>query len=420
MDFKRLICLMLVLVLFLTAGGCGKKNGDVNSGSSETVSEDNLCITGDNNHDWNEEKSVCLACGAEGENFKIWYDEAAYEITEKEVDAIMSQQFTKPKNVIIMIGDGMGANDIAIAEKYASGTYKFGLILNKFKATGDCTTHSANNDVTDSAASATALATGFKTNNGMLGMLPDGTNLTNISELARQYGKKVGIVTTDEIVGATPSAFVVHNQSRSNSNEIAKSFVEFAPDVLVGTKTGQFNRLNLENFVVSNSLKDVNVALNKDNACEKTYLAFFDEDTVNKLDNSLVGFTDAALKRLKNDSGFFLMIENAGTDWAGHHSSIQQKMNSVVNFDRSIAVVLKFMKENPDTLLIITSDHETGGVKMPKKKDEVNNKLFTSSGNHTGANVRTFALGVGADNFEGKTVDNTDIAKIAISAIKGE
>ena len=113
------------------------------------------------------------------------------------------------------------------------------------------------------------------------------------------------------------------------------------------------------------------------------------------------------------------MVEGAGTDTAGHNNLMDAKMSNVATFERAIAVVLKFMKENPDTLLIITSDHETGGVQLPAEGEQPSNDLFTSE-SHTGVNVRVFALGYGAEYFYGKTVDNTDIAKFAISAIKGE
>lgn len=113
------------------------------------------------------------------------------------------------------------------------------------------------------------------------------------------------------------------------------------------------------------------------------------------------------------------MIENTATDDAGHSNYIDGKINGVVNFDKAISVVLKFMKENPDTLLIITSDHETGGVQLPDDGAQPDKSLFTSE-DHTATNVRVFAVGYGAEYFKDKTVDNTDIANFAIKAVKGK
>ena len=113
------------------------------------------------------------------------------------------------------------------------------------------------------------------------------------------------------------------------------------------------------------------------------------------------------------------MIESAGTDKFGHGSNMQGKLNSVVTLDRTVAAVLKFMEENPDTLLLITSDHETGGVQLPVTGEESLSNLLTVT-EHTAAAVRVFAVGKDSEYFSGKMVDNTDIAKFLIKAIKGE
>jgi alkaline phosphatase len=318
-----------------------------------------------------------------------------------------------------MIGDGMGAVDIVLTEKHnKEKCFDFGLVLNQIKNTGFATTYSANSKVTDSAASGTALATGIKTNNGYVGKDTDGNDVLNASEIARQLGKKVGIVTNDSITGATPSAFTVHNISRNNTEELAKSFVKFMPDVLIGQGYTDFAMLDLSAAIFAKDILKYNTVLNKDKNCEKPFVGFFSEDISINESNTLAYVTEVALNRLSknNDKGFFLMVENAGTDKAGHNNVIKGKVNGVVTFDRAVAVVLKFMKENPDTLLVITSDHETGGVLM-SKDDKLTNLLFTSNG-HTATDVRTFALGYGTEYFGGKTVDNTDIAKFVINAIK--
>lgn len=357
-------------------------------------------------------------CTAKGKNWVDWYKEENISITEAEVEQILSIQYKKPKNVIVMIGDGMGPNDIAMTQKIKKGCFDFGLVLNKIKYTGFATTHSYDSNVTDSAASATALATGFKTKNGYIGISPTGEMLTNISEIARQNGKRIGIVTNDSVVGATPSGFGVHNISRSNTAELAKSFVSLKADVLIGQGYSSFKNLDLSSFLVANGIEKMNYTLNSDILCKKPFMGFFSEDTISKSSNSLAYCTEIALNRLKNkDKGFFLMVENTAADVAGHNNIIEGKLNGVVTLDRAVATVLKFMKDNPDTLLIITSDHETGGVKLPEGDYVPDNSFFTTT-SHTNTPVRTFAVGYGAEYFHNKTVDNTDIAKFAIDAVK--
>lgn len=397
---KRVISYLLVLVLALNVFACKPKE------------EVHHYVNG-----------VCTdkGCGKKDPSWVIYHTTGYVKITKEEVQAIVSQEYVKPRNVIVMIGDGMGPNDLILTEKYSTGIYPFGLIMNLIPNTGWATTHSADSAITDSAASATALATGVKTNNGMIGMAPDGTVLKNVSEIAREEGKKIGIVTNDNIVGATPSAFSVHNISRLNVRELEKSYVEYAPDVLIGQGVGKFTNHNLTKFLISTGMSgmdNINSTLNKD--YNKPFLGFFKENTTAQTTDTLAHYTEVALNRLKNDDeGFFLMVENTSADNAGHSNDMAGKLNGVPNLERAIAVVLKFMKENPDTLLIITSDHETGGVQLPEGNKYPDNSLFTTT-DHSAANVRTFAVGYGAEYFNNKTIDNTDIAKFAIKAVKGE
>ncbi|MBQ8304325.1 MAG: alkaline phosphatase [Clostridia bacterium] len=368
-------------------------------------------------HSFSQGKCIRANCNEKDPDWINWYTSGEVAITKAEAEEILSIDFKKPKNVIVMIGDGMGPNDLVLTEKNKKGCFDFGLVLNLIKSTGFATTRSFNADVTDSAASGTALATGQKTNNNYVGMSPEGKPIKNISEIAREMGKKVGIVTNDDITGATPSAFTVHNISRKNYSELATSFAKFKPDVLIGQGYSQFADVDLSGFLVSKSIAEINSVLNLDTLCKKPFIGFFSEDILSAPSDTLAHLTEVALNRLKNDKGFFLMIESAGTDKAGHNTHIKGKVNSVVTFDRAVATVLKFMKENPDTLLIITSDHETGGVALPRGEFKLTSSLFTTDG-HTNIDVRTFAVGYGAEYFSGKTVDNTDIAKFAIDAVK--
>lgn len=356
----------------------------------------------------------------------IWSSGKQLSETGAWVQKVVNSEFTTPKNIIVLIGDGMGPNDIVLAEKYAQGVYDFGLALNQIVNRGLVTTYSASSEVTDSAASGTALATGVKTNNEYIGKDPEGNDLKNLAEIAREYGKKVGIITDEDICGATPSAFVVHNISRDNRKELTNAMVKFKPDVLMCmdyTSTmllldGDAQTIVNNEYVVAKDFQRFSQALASDPNNEKNFWGFLNGYSAVTSDN-LAQCTSIALDRLRNENGFFLMVESSGTDKFGHRGNMQGKLNSVVTLDRTLVAILEFMEENPDTLLIVTSDHETGGVRLPENKNEDLSNLLTIT-EHTSTPVRVFGVGKGTEYFAGKTVDNTDIAKFLIAAIKGE
>ncbi len=450
---KKLFCLLSVITILLTAVACGPAAPtDVTTTSSVTTTTENITSTTVQSTTTTQmavSTTVTTTTATKGtttsatatsttsvtavtttttapQPTKQWYSEETVCITAQEVDAILSQTYIKPKNVILMIGDGMGQNDIALCSKYGVGTFEFGLILDRIPNRGECTTFSLDSTVTDSAAAGTALATGVKTYNGSIGVLGTNKKIENVCEIARANGKRVGVVTNDEVVGATPSAFVAHAITRDGNNQIARDFVRFRPEVVVGSGYESFmaavpNPLkgNLDSVIVSKSIVAAQSQLNADPNCKKPFFGFFEDMTAKHPNDRLAQSTEIALNRLKNENGFFLMVENATTDKAGHSNNITQKVHSVSNLDRALAVVLKFMKDNPDTLLLITSDHETGGVQLPAEGAGLSNDLFTTV-NHTGAPVAVFAVGYGASKFRNQTVDNTDIGKTVIAAVKGE
>ena len=361
-----------------------------------------------------------LACGSqpapEETQPRQWHDAGTVSITKEQVETIVSMEFTTPKNVIIIIGDGMGANDIELAEKHTEGVYDFGMVLNQIPHHGMCTTHSANNPVTDSAAAATALATGVKTNNGYVGIDPEQRDLQNMVELARNAGKKVGIVTDDLITGGTPAGFVAHNISRNNDTELERDIMAFGLDVLIGKYDYiHMMRSTKHGYNTANSVEEFQTVLESAEDLSKPFVGF-NMGFTGEVSDDLSHCVQTALNLLKNDNGFFLMIESSGTDKYGHKNMLDQKLPCVVNLDRTVAAVLLFMQENPDTLLVITSDHETGGLQLPDGELPPTNTLFTVT-THTETQVRVFALGQGSEYFQGKIVDNTDIAKFLQQAI---
>lgn len=423
--FKKILSCLIVMVILLTVtackGGENSNNSDTSSiesvGNSSTSSEkeDADVITESHTHDYDD--GICISCKDELDGYLRYYPFNEIKITKNELNSILKKKYTKPKNIIVMIGDGMGPNDIILSEKYSQDLYSFGLAFNDIPYNGFVTTHSLDG-TTDSAASATALATGTKTKNGYIGIDYLGTDLKNVSEIARECGKKVGIVTNDSFLGATPMGFVAHADSRENHLDLFKSALTFAPDVFVGAADSSFKNSMvpdlIKDYLISEGFYDLNFALNSDKNANKKFLGYYREGSV----SSLQMYTQIALDRLKNKNGFFLMIENTLTDKAGHSNDIDGKINAVPVLDKAVVTVLNFMKNNPDTLLIVTSDHETGGVRLPSEGEAVTNALFSTS-NHTSTDVKIFALGYGAEYFNGKTVDNTDVAKFVINAVKG-
>lgn len=350
---------------------------------------------------------------------KVWYREGTIEITADRVDAIVSQEFETPKNVILLIGDGMGINDIALSAQYGQNNYDFGLVLDRIPHRGLATTRSASHKVTDSAASGTALATGTKTSNGVLGMDRTFKELKNISEIAREKGMKVGIITDDSITGATPAAFLVHNENRKNYDEIFTSALEFGPEVYIGkVEFDRYTEAEKKGYNAASRFQQIDYTFSISKDLSKPFVGFNSGYSTN-VSNELSQCTQLAFQLLDNENGFFLMVESCGTDKYGHSPNINGKMNSVTTLDRTLAAILLFMEENPDTLLIVTSDHETGGVKLPKEGQLVSDDLITTD-EHTDTPVGVFALGQGSEYFHDKTVDNTDIAKFIIDAITKE
>ncbi|MBE6642070.1 MAG: alkaline phosphatase [Ruminococcaceae bacterium] len=342
---------------------------------------------------------------------------------EEYITGIISAEYTEPKNVILIIGDGMGINDLLIAEKYSDGLYDFGLVMNKITNKGLVTTGALDNAVTDSAASGTALSTGTKTNLGYIGKAADGTDLEVLAEFARKSNKKIGIVTDDELFGATPASFVTHNISRYNYGELAMGMLNFAPEVMIGSSyDNYFNNLTEEGktalnekYAIAQSLADFET-VSTDSTANGKYFAGFNGGCTTGVSEHLAISAKTALSLLENENGFFLMIEGCGTDVFGHSNTIDGKKSGVLNLDKTVEAVLVFMQSHPDTLLIITSDHETGGVSLPEEGKEPDASVFTTT-THTAAEVRVFAVGKGSEFFLDKTVDNTEIAAFIKNAL---
>jgi alkaline phosphatase len=325
------------------------------------------------------------------------------------------------KNIILLIGDGMG-----LAQIYAGYTENKGsLNILNFPYTGICKTNSADRYVTDSAAGATAMATGKKTKNGMLAMDSLGRSFVTILEIAEKYGRSTGLVATASITDATPAAFIAHCSSRFNNEDIALDFLKNDIDVFIGGGRNYFNkRTDNRDLTVDLRKKGYKVAFTLDDIAQtntgklagltsELHNPFISEGRGNMLSVS----TETAIRLLsRNSKGFFLMVEGSHIDMAGHKNNLNMVAQEVIDFDKVVAIAHEFASKDSNTLVIITADHETDGLVLTGgnlKQGTVEGKFANNY--HTAVPVMVFAYGPGAEKFTG-FYDNTEIFKKMMNA----
>lgn len=324
----------------------------------------------------------------------------------------------KPKNVVFLIGDGMG-----IAQVYA-GMVANGntLTLEQFKHVGFSKTYSYDNFTTDSAAGGTALSSGIKTRNGMIGMNPDSTKVETILEQADRNGLATGIVVSCAVTHATPASYIAHQINRGMEEEIAADFLKTDVDVFIGGGRKYFEkRKDGRNLIDELKARDYQIANNMDEVkkVKSGKLAGLVTDghpaAMPDRGDMLPDATSTALNILKsNKKGFFLMIEGSQIDWGNHSNDVEFSNREMIDFDKTISKVLEFAKKDGKTLIIITADHETGGLTMPSgnlEKGEIKAKYTT--GGHSGVVVPVFAFGPGAEEFTGFMENSSFKEKIA-------
>ena len=327
-----------------------------------------------------------------------------------------------PKNVILLIGDGMGVSQI-----YAGLTAnRDHLNLERVKVIGFHKNQASDNYVTDSAAGATAFATGKQTYNGAIGLDSTRVPAVTLLEMAEQKGLATGLVSTCDITDATPSSFIAHQLKRSMHEEIALDFLKTPIDVVIGGGRKYFEKrkdgLNLLDTLRKKGYQ-VQSTLDVDGITKGPLVALYAEENPIKV---MEGRGDALLKSTKktleilnhNKKGFFVMIEGSQIDWGGHANDADYAITEMVDFDKSIGYALDFAKKNEETLVIITADHETGGMALMggnMKTGEVK-AAFTTKG-HTGQMIPVFAFGPGAEAFGG-IYNNYDIFTKIKQALK--
>lgn len=314
-------------------------------------------------------------------------------------------------NIIYIIGDGMGFSNIKATEIYTGNSLELMNTPNMYSIT----TYSNDNEVTDSAAAGTALATGVKTNNETIGLDKDGNKVTNILEVARSKNMKIGIVTNDLVIGATSAAFSAHVINRDLNKAIAKDQLKFKPNVLYGgyDKAYTTEEIKKSNYKYITKKSELNKLSNKD----EYVLGLFNFKDFKYITNNndtpkLVEMVDSALKHLDNDNGFLLVIEEAHIDQSAHDNDFKLMVKHQLQMDEIVKYFKKYVEDNPNTLVIITADHETGGIIITDDltKDKLSDKSFTTK-DHVGNDVPLTAFGKNSELFF-KNMDNTDIYKI--------
>ncbi len=342
---------------------------------------------------------------------KIYFGGSKYEVKT------FTQKFKgkKPKNVIMMIGDGMG-----VAQVFAGLTANGGhLFLDNFKHIGFSKTQSADNYITDSAAGGTALSSGIKTYNGAIAVGPDTVPVKTILEMAEEKGLSTGLVSTSAITHATPASYIAHQGSRGSYEDIAADFLKTDIDVFIGGGYNHFAvRKDKRDLTKDLQQKGYTVLRNMDEIAQvkSGKLAGLTADTHNdiatKRKMSLPLSTETALNILgQNKKGFFAMVEGSQIDWGGHQNDTRYIVMEMLDFDQAIGKALEFAAKNGETLIVVTADHETGGFTLTGGDMQTGMvKGAFTTGEHTAVMVPVFAYGPGAENFNG-IMENTEVAK---------
>jgi alkaline phosphatase len=325
----------------------------------------------------------------------------------------------KPKNIILMVGDGMGVTQIT-AGLYTNGNK---LNMEQFKVIGLHKCYAYDDLITDSAAGATAFACGIKTYNGAIAVDPDTIPIKTILEMAEENGLATGLVSTSTITHATPASFIAHHKVRGKHESNAADFLKTDIDLFVGGGKTYFElrkdddrdlteELKAKGYHVSNFFDEEINDLKMDpakplafyTANENPLMASEGRDYLPGISAKSVDF----LAERGKEKGFFLMIEGSQIDWGGHANQSDYIITEMHDFDKAVGKVLDFAKADGETLVIVTADHETGGYAINKgsKMDSLNTAFTTDY--HTADLIPVFAYGPGAENFGG-IYENTAI-----------
>lgn len=320
--------------------------------------------------------------------------------------------------VILLIGDGMGLSMLTAA-MFNSATP---LAMLQLPVVGFHKTHSSSDLVTDSAAGATAFACGIKTYNNSIGMGPDTLPCYSLLEACIANGLSTGLVATSSIVHATPAAFFAHEPLRTSNEAIALALVESGVDIFIGGGKRYFDRREEDdrNLIAELGFKGYVVRDYFDHSLDKLTIdpvkrfAFFTADSqpvsVSQGRSYLSYATRLSMEYLdlRNPKGFFLLVEGSQIDWANHAKEGRLAVQETLDFDRAVGEALEFARKRGNTLVVVTADHETGGISLlPQGKSERVDMSYSTNA-HTGSMVPVLAFGQGAEAFSG-IFENTAI-----------
>ena len=319
------------------------------------------------------------------------------------------------RSVVLVISDGTGVSHLT-ALRYTDADFQF----DRFPVMGLFTTHAMDRLVTDSAAGATAFATGHKTNNGMVSMLPDGRKPQTVLELAEEQGMATGLVATSQITHATPACFGAHVKARKMEMEIARQLSQKQIEVLFGggqkffltndEKGNLVEEMQKQGYSYADSHEELE---SLDTESTERAIALFAESGMEPAIEGrlpLELMTEKAVRLLEHDQdGFFLMVEASQVDWEGHGNDTDGIVAEMRDMNRATKWLLDYQKNHPDVLVVWVSDHETGGFAIHDgslEKKQIKGGFSTT--HHTAQMIPAFAIGPGAERFAG-VYDNTDI-----------
>jgi alkaline phosphatase len=313
----------------------------------------------------------------------------------------------RAKNIILFIGDGMGVSHIYAGMTISSQP----LNLEKFPYSGFSKTYSADNYITDSAAGGTAIATGEKTNNGMIGVKPDSSVVSSIIEIAHKNGLATGIVSTSSVTHATPASFVAHNSGRENYEEIAEAFLNGTVDVFIGGGEDHFRKrkdgIDLTAKLKGQGFDVVFTPEEMKKSVSAKLAALLAKEHMLKVTEGRQGLlSEMTLKAIetlsKNKNGFVLMIEGSMIDWGAHENNLEYVTSEMIDLDQATGVALNFAKGNGNTLVVVTADHETGGLILSGGDiSEHKAEAKFAGSDHSAVMVPVFSYGPGAEKFSG-------------------
>ena len=354
----------------------------------------------------------------------------------------------KAKNIILLISDGMSLSQVS-SYRLLKGGPNERIAVDRFPISGIVLTHSQDAIVTDSASSATAFSTGKKTNNGALGLDPDNQVLENFTETIDKHGYVSSLISTSEITHATPAAYASHVDLRWKTDEISLQMMDsdvmtilgggrhfFMTEEMGGKRSDELNLLEEINSTHTILTKKADMD-SFDHTNQGKVVGLFADEALRDIEtpenHSLEPTTSEmlnfALKRSDQFNqngckGFFVMVEGSQVDWAGHANNLDYLKREMADFDDAVKTALDFAKNNQDTLVIVTADHETGGLLIepatptnytsPEVKFSFNTGI--GYGSHTGVPVPVYAYGPGSENFTG-TLDNTDVYYAMVEAL---